>query len=201
MPRPASASFARVALAAAWLIATTATVARAESAAAESTEFASGVSAGLGSPAPGVTSSRHSPSTALLVGLASTAGPIAIGFAQRDEYYTDQPNFATASLGLLVGVTLGPAIGLATGGRGDLAYRGLLLRGAALGLSTGALLAASTGNEGGTVGAFIAGASLAGISAVHDLIITPSAVAEGRPRARAALAVRPDGALAVQVKF
>lgn len=202
MPRRPSSLRSLLCLAAALTLTSSLAVAQTAPAPAESSEFAHGAFAAVGAPAgERATLAATSPGTAAAIGLFSTAAPIALGMLPRDEYSRKQPNLATTTIGVLVGVTLGPAIGLASGGRGDLAFRGALLRAAAFGLSTGAVLSVGASGEAGAVSLLVAGLSVAGLSALHDLAITPSAVAEGPPRPRAALAVRPDGALAVQVKF
>ncbi len=200
MSRHASASLASLALAASLTLASVTTV-HAASTAPESTEFARGAWTTLGAPSTESRAGGLGPGGALVVGLAGTAVPIVLGTLPRDGYYTDEASLASTAIGIVVGVTFGPAAGLASGGRGDLAFNGLLLRAAAFSLATGALVAASDGSEAGAVSVFSAGVCVAGLSAVHDLLVTPEAVSAGRPRPRAALGVRPDGMLAVHVKF
>ena len=70
-----------------------------------------------------------------------------------------------------------------------------------LGLAGALALAHWDDSTGGIASnAAIVGGSLLALSAAYDLARTPAAVGE-RARARAALAVRPDGMLAVQVTF
>ena len=202
MPRRPSSLRSLLCLAAALTLTSSFAAAQVAPAPAESSTYAHGAFATVGAPeAAPARSSTTSPGAAMAIGLVSTAGPIALGMIPRDEYYRNQPNLATTTIGVLVGVTFGPAIGLASGGRPDMALNGVLLRAAALTLSTGAVFSLGASGEGGALGLFVAGLSVAGLSAAHDLLVTPSAVADGPPRPRAALAVRPDGALAVQVKF
>lgn len=200
MSRHASASLASLALTASLTLASVTTV-HAESTAPESTEFARGAVT-----TPGVLPAEShaaglGPGGALLVGVVGTAVPIVLGTLPRDDYYRSEQDLASVALGIAVGVTFGPAAGLASGGRSDLAMNGMLIRGAAFGLSTGAVFAAAGGAEAGAVTVLSAALCVAGLSAVHDLLVTPEAVTAGRPRPRAALGVRPDGMLAVQVKF
>ena len=66
----------------------------------------------------------------LAVGLVTTLGPPAIALLVNPPGSDNQWAWeGTLTAGLAVGVLVGPAIGLAGGGRGDLAKRGLLVRG------------------------------------------------------------------------
>lgn len=150
-------------------------------------------------PAP---SAAHGlgPTRALQVGLLATLAPAGVGALYAGRAGGGPVHWGALG-GAVVGVTLGPAVGLMAGGRGDLAYQGLVLRSAALGLAGALALAHWDDSTGGiTANAAIVGGSLLALSAAYDLARTPAAVGE-RARARAALAVRPDGMLAVQVTF
>jgi hypothetical protein len=151
-----------------------------------------------------------SPGEALGIGLLATAGPtlIALGTTNTPEQrYSSRP--MTVFLATTAGIVVGPSIGLASGGRGDLAGRGIALRAVGLGVFTLSMVGAATSawsassNEGNVAGLLALGAvsgALTVVSALHDLVITPSAVARGRGP-RASLGVRPDGMVAVSVRF
>ena len=152
---------------------------------------------------------HYSPGAALGVGLAATAAPvaaamIAVPIGSDSELAWE----AALALGATVGLVIGPAVGLASGGRGDRAVRGVVVRAVGLGgVGVGLLgfgLALSESNAGGEATAMMVvgglGALVTGVSSIYDLATTPSAV-EARRRPRAALGVRPDGKLAVTVSF
>ena len=102
-----------------------------------------------------------------------------------------------------VSVMVGPSVGLWSGGRGDLARRGLILRGICIG---GIAFVAAFGdaiNPGSTSGLVILGRAsilVTAVSGVYDLVITRSATARGPPP-RAQLGVRPDGRMALSLRF
>lgn len=160
-----------------------------------------GASPGPDARSAPVAASGVGPTRALQVGLLATLAPVGIGAVYSGGRGGGGPVHWGALGGAVVGVTLGPAVGLMAGGRGDLAYQGLVLRSAALGLAGALALAHWDDGTGGIASnAAIVGGSLLALSAAYDLARTPAAVGE-RARARAALAVRPDGALAVRVTF
>jgi hypothetical protein len=150
-----------------------------------------------------------SPGEALGIGLFATAAPtlIAIGSTTSPEQrYTSRP--LAIFLASTAGIVVGPSIGLACGGRSDLAWRGVGIRAGGLALGSlalvGAIASAFDSSSGGdALGLGVLGVACGAVvtlSAVHDLAITPSAVSHG-PGPRAALGVRPDGKLAVCVTF
>lgn len=152
-----------------------------------------------------------SPGESFGVGVFATVAPAVIAFGSTTN---PQARVDSRPLALLLastgGIVFGPAIGLASGGRGDLAGRGLGIRVLGLGIFTlagaGAIASAfddsgTTGSVAGLLAVSAIGGGLTVVSALHDLAITPSAVAEGRPSPRASLGVRPDGMLAVSVRF
>jgi len=156
------------------------------------------------------TRSRNSlsPAAALGVGLAATAVPtmLAYGLTTRDSRAEDIALFA----GVTTGIVAGPALGLWSGGRGDLAKKGLIRRSIGAAICLGSFGAASAIFQGssdqvtdasvlfGIVGA--AGGLLAGMSALHDLAITPSATSKGS-RMSGQVGFRPDGRLALSIRF
>jgi hypothetical protein len=153
----------------------------------------------------------YSGSKALGVGLLGTLGPAALAATlNRPGSNSEFAWEASLALGITTGVLVGPAIGLASGGRGDLAGRGLLVRGLGLAaVGAGVLGIVSAFDESsntdaasttGLVLAGCAGAVLVTVSSIYDLAITPSAVERGRAP-RAELGVRPDGKVAVSVRF
>lgn len=152
---------------------------------------------------------HYSPGVALGVGLGTTLAPLALAtivspIGGDSDFAWEAALAVSATAGLIVG----PAVGLASGGRADLAARGAVIRGLGLlGAGVGLLgfgLAMSESDSGPRAGTMMTigalGALTIGVSALHDLAITPSAV-EARGRPRAALLVRPGGALGVAVVF
>jgi len=145
---------------------------------------------------------------ALGVGLVATVTPalLAAALAPRGSYAEDVGWY----VGVGVGAIAGPAVGMWSGGRGDLAKRGLVVR-----IISGTLIGAgglgvvmATGNDGGgdqSVGAILVILGMGGVAAMtwsmfHDLAITPSATAQGRPLS-AGLGIRSDGLLVARVRF
>lgn len=125
----------------------------------------------------------------LAVGLATTLAPPAIALITNppgsDNAWAWE---GTLTLGAAVGLLVGPAIGLAGGGREDLAARGLLIRGLGYGATLIGLLAVGSAVETSSDGAGVTVVAIAGavgagvsvVSAAYDLAITPSAVDRGR---------------------
>ena len=156
--------------------------------------------------APTYKKSSVSPLGALGIGLAATAGPtfLAYGLTEKD---TDAENIALL-VGVTAGVVVGPAVGLWSGGRGDLAEKGLIGRALVGALGLGAIaLASATWNDTQDATSGVALVMLGVVSAgmvtgsvLHDLAITPSATAQGR-RMSARLGIRPDGMVAVNLRF
>jgi len=163
-----------------------------------------------GSAPPALRGRGHlSPGAALGVGLAASVGPAAVAAllippGSDSEFAWE----AALTTGVALGVLVGPAVGLWCGGRGDLARRGLILRGLCAGtVAAGglAVLSAMATEEGGPAVLPIAilgavGGAVCVVSWAADLAITPSATANGRPH-RAELDVRPDGKVALTVRF
>jgi hypothetical protein len=148
----------------------------------------------------------------LAVGLATTLGPPAIALLVNPPGSDNEWAWeGTLTAGLAVGLLVGPAIGLAGGGRGDLAKRGLLIRGLGYGATLLGVFAvarsfeSSSGGAGGGAGVAIlglVGAGVSVVSAAYDLAITPSAVDRGRGHR---VSVRPvvdeRGRLAMRATF
>jgi predicted transporter len=144
---------------------------------------------------------------ALGVGLASTVAPtmLVYAFTERESRAEDIGLF----VGFTVGAVAGPAVGLWSGGRGDLAKRGLIGRSIGAGICLGAMgLASATWEESNQTSALtvtlailstVGGLMTVG-SVLHDLSITPSATSHGKP-VSVGLGVRSDGLLAVRVRF
>jgi hypothetical protein len=145
----------------------------------------------------------------LAVGLATTLGPPAIALLANPPGSDNEWAWeGTLTAGIALGVLVGPAIGLAGGGREDLARRGLLIRGLGYGATLLGLFAVASSFEnsdagGGTTVVALAGfvgAAVSVVSAAHDLAITLSAVDRGR-----GVSVRPvvdeHGRLALRVVF
>jgi hypothetical protein len=153
----------------------------------------------------------HSPGRALAVGVGASLAPTLIALIlDPPGSGSDFAPEAALSIGAGLGIMIGPAVGLASGGRSDLAKRGVLIR--TLGVaSVGAgvlgfwvAFADDMGTEATTTSALMilgaAGGLVTAGSWLHDLAITPGAVARGRPL-HAELGVRPDGLVAVRVRF
>jgi putative effector of murein hydrolase len=147
------------------------------------------------------------PMAALGIGLAATVVPIMFAYS----FTADESRAEDVGLfvGATVGVVAGPAFGLWSGGRDDLAKRGLIARSIGAGLCLGAMgVASATWEDGtqdsgltaalvilGTVGGLMTAGSL-----LHDLSITHSATSHGKP-VSVGLGVRGDGLLAVRMRF
>lgn len=145
------------------------------------------------------------PTAALGIGLGATAIPtmMAYGMTSRD---TKAENISLF-VGLSAGIVAGPAVGLWSGGRGDLARSGLVIRSVCTAICLGGAGGASSSWENGSQDAAVllgilsvAGGIGATMSVFHDLAITPSATGEARRR-RVGLVVRPDGGLALNMQF
>ena len=147
----------------------------------------------------------------LAIGLAATLGPPLVAYLAnpRDP---DNPGDTgwqgSLALGSLIGVYAGPAIGLAAGGRNDLAGRGLVFRsvGYLCMLAGLAAVASSFENNNAGGGSYavmivgLGGAGLSTFSAVYDLSVTPSAVGP-RPKFTVQPVVDPKGRFALQARF
>lgn len=141
----------------------------------------------------------NSPDAAMAVGLASSvvlpAAGVAIGIAASGA---GEAGFV---IGVGTGITVGPAIGLALGGRGDLAKKGMVFRGTACALAgAGVGVAASSHEDNAAIIMGSAAGLVALVSFIHDLAITPSAVAQGQPP-RATLGVDARGRVVGSVLF
>ena len=148
----------------------------------------------------------------LAVGLATTLGPTAIALLVNPPGSDNEwPWESTLAAGLAVGLVVGPAIGLAGGGRGDLARRGLLIRGLGFGVAlVGAYAVArsfDSSSDGGGAGGLVlgiaglVGAAVCVVSAARDLAITPSAVERGRGGVSVRPVVDERGRLAIRATF
>jgi hypothetical protein len=150
-----------------------------------------------------------SPGAALGVGIGCSVAPVVIAaLLDPPGSHSTFAWEAALTIGAAVGVVVGPSMGLRSGGREDLARRGLILRGlcAATAVAGAVAVGVAMGSEEGGTGT----ATLAILGAVgglvcvgswlRDLAITPSATTPGRPH-RAQLGVRPDGRLALSVRF
>jgi hypothetical protein len=144
---------------------------------------------------------------ALGVGLMATVVPtmLAYGLTETD---TNAENIGLF-VGFTVGAVAGPSVGLWSGGRDDLARQGLIGRSIAAGMCLGAMgVATATWDNGNQASALTATLAIVGgvgglitfMSVLHDLAITPSAVSRGKPLA-VGLGVRPDGVVAVRLRF
>jgi hypothetical protein len=152
---------------------------------------------------------HYSPGAALGVGLVATAVPVAAAMvASPIGGDSDFAWEAALAVGATVGLVVGPAVGLSSGGRGDRAARGVLVRvlglgGVGVGLLGFGLAMSESDSEGSALAMMAVGAAGALVvagSSIFDLATTPSAV-EARGRPRASLGVRPGGRLAVTVTF
>jgi hypothetical protein len=153
---------------------------------------------------------HRSGGASLAIGLATTLGPPAIALLANPPGSDNEWAWeGTLAAGIALGVLVGPALGLAVGGREDLARRGLLIRGLGYGATLLGLFAlassldSSSSNDGGATVLALAGfvgAGVSVVSAAHDLAITPSAVDRGR-----GVSVRPvvdeHGRLALRATF
>jgi hypothetical protein len=139
-----------------------------------------------------------SPGAALGVGRGCSVAPIAIAVRLEPQLTDWELAWVAAA-----SVTVGPSVGLWSGGRGDLARRWLMLRGICIGgIALWAAFAEVT-NANTTDGLMMLGrASMLVTTAswVYDLAITPLATARG-PAPRAELGVRHDGRVALSVRF
>jgi hypothetical protein len=140
-----------------------------------------------------------SPGAALAIGATATLVPLALAVAGDGN--------STTWVAGLSGIVAGPAVGLWSGGRPDLAARGVLIR--TLGLGALALGAATFGasfesdiGSGGTAVIVIGGLCgvATAVSVVYDLAITPGATKKARA-GRVSLGVRPDGVVVVSTRF
>jgi hypothetical protein len=131
-----------------------------------------------------------SPGRALAIGFGATVAPALLAVAlDPPKSHSAFAWEAALALGAAVGVIAGPAVGLRSGGRGDLARRGLITRGIgglAAGAGVGAAVASfDSGMNAGAATILVLLGALGGlittVSWIHDLAITPSAVASGRP--------------------
>ncbi len=113
---------------------------------------------------------------------------------------------AAVSIGLAAGMIAGPAIGLACGGRRDLATRGVIVRSLGVAACAAGVIGFGTAfaDEKGSGSGFMllgaAGGLVTAVSWIHDVAITPSATAQGRPL-HAELGIRRDGLVSVRVRF
>jgi hypothetical protein len=155
-------------------------------------------------PAP---RAHRSGGAALAIGLGATVLPAVLGAILDPAQPDGQGGEVGLALGITAGVFLGPAVGLASGRRGDLAWRGVAIRGVggAL-LLLGAAAAASTIDSEVTAGANalmwlgVAGGGAVVISSIYDLVITPGAVDEGR-RVSFRPLVTPNGMVGLRATF
>ena len=122
---------------------------------------------------------------ALGIGIASTFAPAALSLIVNPPGSHGTIAWeASLATGAALGVMVGPAVGLASGGRGDLARRGLVVRGCGAALAGLGLyqVVMAMSNDGGTPATVplmllgIAGGGATVVSFIHDLAITPSAV-------------------------
>jgi hypothetical protein len=139
-----------------------------------------------------------SPGTALGVGLGCSVAPILIA-GRRDSPVSDRELAWVAA----ASVTVGPSIGVWSGGRGDLAKRGLILRGICIGgIALWGIFGQATdySTPDGLLTLGRASMLVAAASWVYDLSITPSATARS-PAPRAQPGLRPDGRVALSARF
>lgn len=178
------------------------------SAAPDSAAAAPAGSAAVDAPsAPKASRRAVAPAAALGIGLAATAVPtlLAYGLTSKDSKAEDVALF----VGVATGVVAGPALGLWSGGRGDLAKRGLIVRSIGTAICLGAMgVADATWNDGAQAPTATAALAVLGtvsglattVFVIHDLVITPSATAQGRP-VSASFGFRPDGLVTLNVRF
>jgi hypothetical protein len=148
-----------------------------------------------------------SPRGALTVGIAATLAPVALAAAIAGPA-TDWGEGWWTTLGLVAPTAflIGPAVGLWSGGRSDLGVKGLEARSGAEGVMAGGcavgMMMYALDRSVGTAWLVAGGAGAAWtlVSCVHDLAITPSAVAQVRGPTTS-LDLRPDGRLALTVRF
>lgn len=155
---------------------------------------------GRSAPSPAVAGTTgRSPVAAMRIGLISTAAPcvLTVLFAGTEN----QKNLRFFSA---IGAVGGPAVGLSSGGRGDLAVRGLWIRGLLGATWFGAAAVAENSKDEITVDVAkvvsVLGAAGLVVHAAHDLLITQSAVEQGRPQ-RVTFGVRSNGQLVLSTKF
>lgn len=147
---------------------------------------------------------HYSPGGALALGVLSTVAPAAVAGVVVSGHGQDGAWVTAMAIGGTLGVWVGPAVGLMSGGRDDLAWNGLAVRGVALAAAGGGFAGAYTmmSHEGSDptsrllVGVGVLGAIVGGASAVYDLGVTPLAVDEARRAARVSVApvLAPDRA-------
>lgn len=141
------------------------------------------------------------------VGLAATALSTALVYAltAKDSRAEDVGLF----VGVATGVIAGPAVGLRSGGRGDLARHGLIKRSGGTAVCLGAMGVASgtwdNGNQSPALTVTLAIVGVAGVlvaagTVFRDLAITPLATAQAR-RMSMGLGIRSDGLLALSIRF
>ncbi len=149
-----------------------------------------------------------SPGAATALGCGATLAPaLAAAVLYPHGNHSGLPSEVALGVGATLGLFVGPAVGLYSGGRGDLAAKGLILR--SVGLAAGGVAAVALVSQGESIDprtgfAFAllggVGGLVAALSGLHDLCITPSATAEGRS-VRPELGVRPDGRVALTLRF
>jgi hypothetical protein len=175
---------------------------------------APGDSSGM-APLPPATPGRRplSPGAATFAGLGATIAPMAVAtalVAGSLQFTGEVPPASSLTAGALVltGFVAGPAVGLWSGGRGDLARSGLIVRGVsglAVGLGVIALGRSweSTPTPGESASMMLGGAGalvLAG-SFAWDMLRTPFVTGSAKAPPRVAFGVLPDGKAAVRVRF
>jgi hypothetical protein len=148
-----------------------------------------------------------SPGAAMALGVGVTIAPAALALALVPRGRHSSADYGAAlTTGTALGVLAGPAIGLWSGGRGDLAAKGLVVRGigvALAGASAAALFHSESISPEAGVGVVLlatAAGLAATVSCVHDLAHTPAAVT-ARQGGRAGLELRSDGRVALSVRF
>ena len=146
---------------------------------------------------------------ALAVGLGLTLAPPAIALLTNPPGSDSEFAWeASLTIGAALGIYAGPAVGLSSGGRGDMAAHGIKLRSIGYGAMLIGLIGVGSAydNGSGGVGTVIvgsiglAGAVLAVGSCIYDLSVTPSAVGPARR-----VSVRPmvdaEGRLGLRATF